>query len=108
MIKLAEEITEEVWREIKKKYVDNWKPTADDIKWLVDAINSMPIGTLWNIPQDGVTFKKVGHNHLKLESVVTADFLNALVTIEKVKKVGEKGGIRVDTEKTAKYIQFRI
>jgi hypothetical protein len=107
-MKLAEEIAEKVWRETKKKYVDDWKPTADDVKWLVDAVNSMSIGTLWNIPQDGVTFKKVGHDHLKLESIVTSDLLNALITVEKVKKVGEIGGIRVDTEKTARYIQFRI
>lgn len=105
---MSEEIAEKVWRELKRKYADEWKPTEDDIKWLVNAVGGMKVGALWHIPQDGVTFRKIGPNHLRLERVVTEDLLNALITVEKVKKVGEKSGIRVDTEKTANYIQFRM
>jgi len=105
---LSKDIAEKIWSEIKEKYVDDWQPTADDVKWLIKAVNSMQVGALWHIPQDGVTFKKVGPKHLKLEAIDTEDLLNALITVEKVKKVGEIGGIRVDTEQTAKYVKFRI
>ncbi len=45
---------------------------------------------------------------MRLESIVTDDMLNAMVAIEKTRKVGEKAGIKVDVEKAADRILFRL
>jgi hypothetical protein len=43
---------------------------------------------------------------LRLESIVTDDLLNAMISIEKTKKVGEKASIKVDIEEAADHILF--
>jgi len=101
-------IPEKIWQELKKKYVDDWDPTEKDVDWLIDTVKMMKIGGLWNLPAVGVTFEKVGQDHLRLTSIETDDLLNAMIAIEKTKKVGEKAGIKVDTEKTADYIFLRL
>jgi hypothetical protein len=100
------DIAEKMWREIKKKYVDDWEPTESDIDWLIKTVESMKIGGKWVLPAAGATFEKVGHNHLRLESIVTDDMLNAMVAIEKTKKVGDRAAIKIDIEKAADYILF--
>jgi|GEM_PF-2267917 hypothetical protein len=97
---------EKVWREIKRKYVDEWEPSESDVEWLVKTVSGMKVGGKWIIPAVGVTFEKVGENHLRLESIVTNDMLSAMIAIEKTKKVGERAGIKVDVEKAADYILF--
>ena len=97
-------LPEDVWKEIKKKYVDEWDPSENDVDWLLNTLRMMKIGGVWNIPATGVTFEKVSEDHLKLKSIETNDLVNAIITVEKTKKVGEKAGIKVDVEKAADYI----
>jgi len=97
---------EKVWEELKRKYVDEWEPAESDEEWLVNTVESMKVGGLWHLPAVGVTFEKVGADHLRLKSIETDDPLNAMIAIEKTKKVGERAGIKVDTEETADYILF--
>jgi len=104
--KKALDPAEKLWREIKKKYVDDWEPSESDIDWLIKTVSGMKVGGKWIIPAVGVTFEKVGEDHLRLESIVTNDMLSAMIAIEKTKKVGERAGIKVDTEKAADYIFF--
>ncbi len=99
-------LLEEVWKEIKKKFVDKWEPSEDDVEWLIQNVGSMKIGGKWIIPSAGVTFEKVGKDHLRLKSIVTKDMLNAMIAIEKTRKVGKKARIKVDIEKAADYILF--
>ncbi len=108
MSRKASGSVEKVWKEIKKKYIDDWEPSESDVEWLVKIVAGMKVGGKWIIPDAGVTFEKVGEDHLRLESIVTDDMLNAMVAIEKTKKVGEKAGIKVDIEKAADYILFRL
>jgi len=103
-----ESIPEKIWREVKKKYVDEWEPSERDIDWLIDTVNKMKIGGVWHIPATGTTFEKVAPDHIRLKSITTDNPLNAMITIEKTKKVGEKAGIRVDTEKVADFIMFKL
>jgi len=97
---------EKLWKEIKRKYVDRWEPSESDIEWLIKTVADIKIGGRWIIPDVGVTFKKIGENHLKLESIVTDDIVSAMIAIEKTRKVGIKAGIKVDIEKAADYIIF--
>jgi hypothetical protein len=106
--KKASDSAEKIWKEIKKKYIDDWEPSESDVDWLVKTVAGMKIGGKWIIPDAGVTFEKVGEDHLRLESIVTDDMLNAMVAIEKTRKVGEKAGIKVDVEKAADRILFRL
>ena len=99
---------EKAWRELKKKYVDDWEPSDRDVEWLIKTVDSMKVGGKWIIPNVGVTFEKVGADHLRLESIVTNDMLSAMIAIEKTRKVGEKAGIKVDVEKAADYILFHL
>lgn len=99
---------EKIWKEIKKKYIDDWEPSESDVDWLIKTVAGMKIGGKWIIPDAGVTFEKVGEDHLRLESIVTDDMLNAMIAIEKTRKVGEKAGIKVDVEKAADRILFRL
>jgi hypothetical protein len=96
-----------VWEVTKKKLVDEWEPNYEDIKWLVTVVAKMKIGGKWVVPAAGVTFEKVGQDHLRLESIVTDDLTSALVLVEKTKKVGERATIKVDIEKAADYVLFR-
>ena len=98
------DIAEKKWLEMKQKYVDDWHPTENDIDWLIKTMESLNAGGKWTIPAVGATFEKVGYNHLRLESIVTDNILNALISIEKTKKVGEKASIKVDIEKAADHI----
>ena len=107
MGKKASGSAERIWKEIKKKYIDDWEPSESDVEWLIKTVAGMKVGGRWVIPAAGVTFEKVGEDHLRLESIVTNDMLSAMVAIEKTKKVGEKAGIKVDIEKAADYILFR-
>jgi hypothetical protein len=102
--KKASRSVKDVWKEMKKKHVDDWEPSEEDVEWLVKAVDGMKVGGKWLIPNAGVTFEKVGVDHLRLESIVTGDMLNAMIAIEKTRKVGEKAGIRVDVEKAADYV----
>ncbi|MEM5867434.1 MAG: hypothetical protein QXG39_05910 [Candidatus Aenigmatarchaeota archaeon] len=106
MGKRSQDLAEKVWEEIRKKYVDNWEPSKGDIEWLIKTVSDMKIGGKWIIPAVGVTFEKVGEDHLRLESIVTNDMLSAMIAIEKTKKVGERAGIKVDIENAADYILF--
>ena len=111
MIELNEKkksIPEEIWRELKKKYVDEWEPAKSDVDWLINVVRKMKIGGVWHLPASGVTFEKVAEDHLRLKSITTDDPLNAMITIEKTKKVGEKAGIKIDIEKAADYIIFKL
>jgi len=98
------DIAEKMWLEVKKKCVDDWQPTENDIDWLMKTVESLKAGGKWSLPAAGATFEKVGYNHLRLESIVTDDLLNAMIAIEKTKKVGEIAAIKVDMEKAADYI----
>ena len=97
----------DLWNEARKRMVDDWEPTSQDIDWLVAVVAKMNVGGKWVVPATGATFEKVGQDHLRLESIVTDDVLNALIMVEKTKKVGEKAAIKVDIEKAADYIIFR-
>lgn len=108
MAKRNSNLPDKVWKELKKKYVDEWDPTERDIDWLLNAVRIMKIGGLWNLPAVNVTFEKVGQNHLRLKSIETDDLLNAMIAIEKTKKVGEKAGIKVDIEKAADYVLLHL
>jgi hypothetical protein len=105
-VKETSNSAEKAWRELKKKYIDDWEPSEDDVKWLIKTVSDMKVGGKWIIPAVGVTFEKVGEDHLRLESIVTNDILSATIAIEKTKKVGERAGIKVDTEKAADYMLF--
>jgi hypothetical protein len=100
------DLLDNAWQELKRKYVEEWEPTEQDIDWLTTTINSLKVGGKWTIPAAGVTFEKVGHDHLRLEGIITDDIINAFVAIEKTKKVGERAAIKVDTEKAADYVLF--
>ena len=93
---------------MKRKHVDKWEPTEKDEKWLIKTVEKLKVGGLWYFPAAGATFEKVGADHLKLKSLETDDPLNAMIHIEKTKKVGEKAGIKVDTEETAEHIFFQL
>ncbi len=108
MAKKASGSAEKIWKEIKKKYIDEWEPSDSDVEWLIKTVAGMKVGGKWIIPDAGVTFEKIGEDHIRLESIVTDDILNAMVAIEKTKKVGEKAGIKVDIEKAADYVLFRL
>ena len=97
----------DLWEEVRKRVVDNWEPTSEDIDWLVKVVEKMRVGGKWVVPATGATFEKVGQDHLRLESIVTDDVMNALIMVEKTKKVGERAAIKVDIEKAADYIIFR-
>lgn len=108
-VKRKSSLPEKVWKELKKKKnVDEWDPTEKDVNWLLNTVRIVKIGGLWNLPAVNVTFEKVGQNHLRLKSIETDDLLNAMIAIEKTKKVGEKAGIKVDIEKTADYVFLRL
>jgi hypothetical protein len=100
------DIAEKMWVAMKKKCVDDWEPTENDIDWLIKTVESMKVGGKWCLPAGGATFEKVDHNHLRLESIVTDDVLSAMIAIEKTKKVGERAAIKVNIEKAADYILF--
>ena len=34
----------ELWEELKRKYVDEWSPTEDDVRWLKETVRRMKIG----------------------------------------------------------------
>jgi len=106
MTKKGGDSPSKMWEEIKKRDIDEWKPTDEDIHWLTTTVASMKIGGKWTIPAAGITFEKVGQDHLRLEGIITDDPLKALVTAEKTKKVGERAAIKVDIEKAADYIVF--
>ena len=108
MTKRKAHIHENVWKEMKRKYVDEWKPSENDVDWLLTTVEKMKIGGHWVLPDAGVTFDKVGPNHLRLESIVTDDPLDAMIAIEKTKKVGERAAIKVDIEKAADYVLFHL
>jgi hypothetical protein len=93
---------------MKRKYVDEWEPTEEDEKWLIEMVDKLRVGGLWHFPAAGATFEKVGADHLKLKSIQTDDPLNAMIEIEKTKKVGKRAGIKIDTEKAADYIIFYL
>jgi len=95
---------EDAWRELKRRYVDSWEPTERDIDWLTTLVAKLKMGGRWFLPAVGVTFEKVGPNHLRLESIETDKPFEALIIIEKTKKVGERAGIRVDVEAAADHI----
>jgi hypothetical protein len=99
-------VAEQVWQDMRKKYVDDWEPLESDIDWLVNTVESMKIGAKWVLPAAGATFEKVGHDHLRLESIVTNDMLASMIAIEKTKKAGDKAALRIDIEKAADYILF--
>lgn len=107
-VKRKSSLPEKVWKELKKKNVDEWDPTEKDVNWLLNTVRIMKIGGLWNLPVVNVTFEKVGQNHLRLKSIETDDLLNAMIAIEKTKKVGEKAGTKVDIEKTTDYVFLRL
>jgi hypothetical protein len=96
----------DLWEEARKRMVDDWEPTSQDINWLVTVVAKMNVGGKWVVPATGATFEKVGQDHLRLESIVTDDVMNALIMVEKTKKVGERAAIRIDIEKAADYIIF--
>jgi hypothetical protein len=100
------DIAEKMWVEMKKKCVDDWEPTENDVDWLITTVESMKVGGKWCFPAAGATFEKVGRYHLRLESIVTDDVLNAMIAIEKTRKVGEKAAIRIDIEKAADFVLF--
>lgn len=104
MARRESKLPEDVWKEIKKKHVDDWDPSEKDVDWLLNTVRMMKIGVVWNIPAAGVTFEKVGEDHLRLKSIETNNLMDAMVTIEKTKKVGEKAGIKIDVEKAADHI----
>ena len=108
MTKRKARIHENAWKEMKRKYVDEWEPSENDMDWLLTTMEKMKIGGRWVLPDAGVTFEKVGPNHLRLESIVTDDPLNAMIAIEKTKKVGERASIKVDIEKAADYVLFHL
>jgi len=99
-------LAEKTWKEIKRRCVDEWEPTEEDINWLIKTVESLKIGGKWTMPAGGATFEKVGADHLRLESMVTNDPLNSMIAIEKTKKVGEKAAIRIDIEKAADFVLF--
>jgi len=101
-------ISDDIWKEMKRKYVDEWEPTENDEKWLIETVGKLKVDGLWHLPAAGATFEKVGADHLRLKSIQTDDPLNALIAIEKTKKVGERAGIKIDTEKAADYILFHL
>jgi len=101
-------IHDNVWKEMKRKYVDEWEPSEKDMDWLLTTVEKMKIGGRWVLPDARVTFEKVGPNHLRLESIVADDPLNAMIAIEKTKKVGERAAIKVDIEKAADYVLFHL
>jgi hypothetical protein len=94
---------EEVIRRIKES-VDRWEPTERDIRWLRALVSRLKIGGKWVAPGSGLVFEKVGENHLRLQSIMTKDIINTFLVLEKTRKVGERAGIKVDTEKAADYI----
>ena len=108
MTKRKARIHENAWKEMKRKYVDEWEPSENDMDWLLTTMEKMKIGGRWVLPDAGVTFEKVGPNHLRLESIVIDDPLNAMIAIEKTKKVGERAAIKVDIEKAADYVLFHL
>ena len=93
---------------MKRKHVDEWEPSENDMDWLLTVVEKMKIGGRWVLPDAGATFEKVAPNHLRLESIVTDDPLNAMIAIEKTRKVGERAAIKVDIEKAADYVLFRL
>jgi hypothetical protein len=99
-------LPEDVWQQLKTKQVDEWEPTENDVDWLLTTVEKMKIGGRWVLPDVGATFEKVGPNHLRLQSIVSSDILNAMIAIEKTKKVGERAAIKVDIEKAADCILF--
>jgi len=105
---MSKDLGDEILRELRREFVDNWEPSEEDVNWFKKTVGSMRVGGRWYIPDDGITFLKVGHDHIKLESIITEDLLRALITLEKLKKVGQKCGVKVDVEKAAEYVSFRI
>jgi len=101
-------IHENLWKEMKRKHVDEWEPSENDMDWLLTVVEKMKIGGRWVLPDAGATFEKVAPNHLRLESIVTDDPLNAMIAIEKTRKVGERAAIKVDIEKAADYVLFHL
>ena len=108
MTKRKAHILDDVWKEMKRKYVDEWEPTDNDEKWLIETVGKLKVGGLWHFPAAGATFEKVGADHLRLKSIQTDDPLKAMIEIEKTKKVGKRAGIKIDTEKAADYILFHL
>jgi hypothetical protein len=108
MDKKSSGLAEKVWKEMKKKHVDDWEPSQADVEWLTKTVAKLEVGGKWVIPDAGVTFEKVGADHLRLKSIATEDLLNAILAIEKTRKVGEKAGIRVGIESAADYVLFRL
>ena len=98
----------ELWEELRRKYVDEWSPTEDDVRWLKETVRRMKIGGVWIIPAVGAVFEKVAEDHIRLKSITTDDIINAIITIERTKKVGDLAGIKVDIEKAADYIVVRL
>lgn len=93
---------------VEEKYVDSWEPSEKDIDWLINTVKNLKIGGIWHLPAAGITFEKIAEDHIRLKSILTNDPLNAIITIEKTKKVGERAGIKVDAEKAADYIIFKL
>jgi hypothetical protein len=100
------DLADRTWKELKRRCVDEWEPTEEDVSWLIKTVESLKVGGKWTMPAGGVTFEKVGADHLRLESMVTKDPLNSMIAIEKTKKVGEKATIKVDIEKAADFVLF--
>jgi hypothetical protein len=77
---------EKIWKEIKRKNIDEWEPSETDIAWLQGTIKNMRVGGVWYLPAAGATFRKIGSNHIKLESIVTEKPLDAMIIIGKTKE----------------------
>jgi hypothetical protein len=44
MGKGASNSAEKAWRELKKKYVDDWEPSESDVEWLIKTVDGMKVG----------------------------------------------------------------
>jgi len=87
-----------------RSLIGDWKPSRRDVEWLRALVDSLKVGGVWIAPKGGVAFEKVGEKHIRLMGVASEDVRGTVILIEKTKLVGEKAGIRVDTDKSADFI----
>jgi hypothetical protein len=95
---------EDLIKRLVEKRLQGWEPSERDVRWLRALVDALKVGGVWVAPGTGVVFEKVGDSHLRLQSILTTNIIEAIVMIEQTRKVGERAGVRVDVEKAADYI----
>jgi hypothetical protein len=77
--------------------MDDWKPTTSDIEWTKNLVKSLKIGGIWQT--SFAVFKKIDENNFIVQNINLDPNVNAEENIDKVEKVLNILGIKLQRDK---------